>query len=55
MCLIPANFISIPTAHMNYGKANERPQADRNIAKVGLPKLDPVFGDTGPLIRLWHN
>ena len=40
---------------MNYGKAGERPQADRNIAKVGLPKLDPVFGDTGPLIRLWHN
>jgi uncharacterized protein YjlB len=40
---------------MNYGKTNERPQADSNIAKVGLPKLDPVFGDTGPLIGLWHN
>jgi uncharacterized protein YjlB len=39
---------------MNYGKDNERPQADRNIADVALPNLDPVFGDTGPLIRLWH-
>ena len=39
---------------MNTGKAGERPRADRNIAKVSLPKLDPVSGDTGPLIRLWH-
>ena len=40
---------------MNYGKANERPRADRNIAGVALPELDPVFGDAGPLIRLWHS
>lgn len=39
---------------MNCGNANERPQADRNIAKVALPGLDPVFGDGGPLIRFWH-
>ena len=39
---------------MNYGKDNERPQADRNIADVALPNLDPVFGDAGPLVKLWH-
>ena len=39
---------------MNTGKSNERPQADRNIANVALPTMDPVFGDAGPLIRLWH-
>jgi uncharacterized protein YjlB len=40
---------------MNYGKANERPRADRNIANVTLPELDPVFGDTGPLFWLWSS
>jgi uncharacterized protein YjlB len=39
---------------MNTGKAGERPRADRNIARVALPELDPVFGNSGPLIRLWH-
>ena len=39
---------------MNTGKAGERPRADRNIAGVSLPALDPVFGDAGPLIQLWH-
>jgi len=38
---------------MNYGKAKERPQVDRNIARVPLPGQDPVFGDNGPLIELW--
>jgi uncharacterized protein YjlB len=39
---------------MNTGNAGERPKADRNITEVSLPKLDPVSGDTGPLMRLWH-
>jgi len=39
---------------MNYGKAGERPQVDLKIVNVPLPKLDPVFGDTGPLIQLWY-
>ena len=39
---------------MNTGEPGERPQVDRNIAAVALPKHDPVFGNTGPLIRLWH-
>ena len=38
---------------MNYGKPAERPQADENIKNVPLPEADPVFGKTGPLIRLW--
>jgi uncharacterized protein YjlB len=38
---------------MNYGKAGERPAADRNIARVPLPQTDPVFGSLGPLIDHW--
>jgi len=38
---------------MNYGKAGERPQVDRNIARVPLPEQNPVFGENGPLIDLW--
>jgi len=38
---------------MNYGKPGERPQADENIKNVPLPKIDPVFGNAGPLVRLW--
>ena len=40
---------------LNYGEDNERPQADRNIAEVPLPDMDPVFGATGPLMKLWQN
>ena len=32
---------------MQYGKAEEHPRVDENIAKVGLPKSDPVYGDSG--------
>ena len=38
---------------MNYGKAGERPRADKNIARVALPKRDPVFGENGPLLEKW--
>ena len=38
---------------MNYGKPGERPQADENIENVPLPDIDPIFGKTGLLIRLW--
>jgi uncharacterized protein YjlB len=36
-----------------YGKQDERPQADRNIALVPIPETDPVYGTDGPLKLLW--
>ena len=39
---------------MNYGEDSERPQADRNIAGVPLPEMDPVFGANGPLLKQCH-
>lgn len=38
---------------MKYGKPGERPGADDTIRNVPLPKADPVFGNTGPLMQLW--
>lgn len=35
------------------GEEGERPQADRNIADVPVPKSDPVYGAKGPLVRKW--
>jgi uncharacterized protein YjlB len=39
---------------MNYGKEDERPRADQNIAAVPLPKSDPVLGAAGPLLAYWR-
>jgi len=36
-----------------YGKDGERPAADENIASVTKPLSDPIFGPTGPLMKLW--
>ena len=38
-----------------YGKAGERPAADARIARVTLPRLDPVHGAGGPLLGLWRS
>jgi len=38
---------------MNYGKEDERPEADQNIASVPLPTTDPVYGKPGGLIDHW--
>ena len=38
---------------MCYGKAGERPQADDRIAGVSLPRMDPVYGASGPLKAHW--
>lgn len=38
---------------LNTGGAEERPRADGNIAAVPLPEMDPVLGESGPLIDLW--
>lgn len=35
------------------GEPGERPLADANIAKVPMPRSDPVFGPGGPLLSLW--
>ena len=37
-----------------YGKSDERPRTDENIARVALPVSDPVFGKTGPLLEHWR-
>lgn len=39
---------------MNYGKAGERPETDKNIANVDLPSFDPVYGAEGPLLEFWN-
>ena len=39
---------------MQYGKPGERPQVDRNIESVSLPRMDPVFGIDGPLLDIWR-
>jgi uncharacterized protein YjlB len=41
------------SADLQYGKPSERPAADRNIRAVPKPKLDPVAGAEGRLVRLW--
>ncbi len=38
---------------MNYGNAGERPAADHAIARVPLPRRDPVYGTDGPLFEHW--
>ena len=38
---------------MCYGKPSERPQADENIARVPLPKTDPIYGADGPMMDYW--
>lgn len=39
---------------MCYGRPDERPRADDNIAKVPVPELDPVYGVEGPLRQEWR-
>lgn len=38
---------------IKYGKPEERPEADENIAKVPIPQKDPVYGDLGSLHECW--
>lgn len=39
---------------MNYGKENERPAADQNIASVPVPKTDPLLGKSKGLTTVWQ-
>ncbi len=36
------------------GRPDERPAADKRIAKVSLPITDPFYGDAGPLEQEWR-
>jgi len=38
---------------MNYGRPGERPRADGNIERVPPPKMDPIYGEGGPLLEKW--
>ena len=38
---------------MCYGKPGERPGTDETIARIPLPKSDPLAGAAGPMIRHW--
>lgn len=38
---------------MNYGKTEEVQAAKQNIAKVSLPKNDPIFGKDGEMFENW--
>jgi uncharacterized protein YjlB len=38
---------------MCYGEKGERPAADQRIARVPLPKADPLHGPEGPLMERW--
>jgi uncharacterized protein YjlB len=40
---------------MNYGKKAERPAADKKIAKVKMPRFDPVTGKSDPLHKIWNS
>lgn len=40
---------------MNYGKAAERPGSDRNISQVSMPRMDPITGASGGLMKEWHS
>ena len=40
---------------INKGEPGERPKADDNIAKVEVPKADPLYGFEGPLIDYWKH
>ncbi len=36
------------------GEEGERPEVLENISNVALPEFDPLFGEEGPLSRLWE-
>jgi len=37
------------------GKEGERPQADKNIAELPIPKKDPYMGKEGGLVLIWKD
>lgn len=41
------------SADLLRGESGERPEADRRIADIPLPKSDPVGGQGGPVLEKW--
>jgi uncharacterized protein YjlB len=39
---------------MHRGSGEDLEELKRNIAKVPVPKKDPVYGNSGPLFEHWH-
>jgi uncharacterized protein YjlB len=39
---------------MNYGKPEEIKRAKKNINKLPLPEMDPIYGKDGPLVKIWN-
>jgi uncharacterized protein YjlB len=37
------------------GLPGERPKAGHNIAALPMPENDPIYGDEGPLRRIWNS
>ncbi|HEY0945061.1 MAG TPA: cupin domain-containing protein [Opitutaceae bacterium] len=42
------------SADLLRGNPGERPGADERIARVPLPKADPMSGESGPLVKHWR-
>lgn len=40
---------------INTGKPGERPATDERIRKLPLPKLDPLYGKEGYVVRKWQD
>lgn len=38
---------------MNYGKEEERPEVDKNIAALAIPGKDPLLGKHGGVSKIW--
>ncbi|MEX2381950.1 MAG: cupin domain-containing protein [Opitutales bacterium] len=41
------------SAEIREGKKEERPAADKELQEVPRPALDPLYGESGPLLELW--
>jgi len=39
---------------MNYGEPHELGRAERNLATLPMPGMDPVLGASGPLLNRWR-
>ncbi len=40
---------------INLGKSGERPGTDKRIKKLSVPRMDPLYGESGHLHKYWGN